>query len=195
MLLFGEALSYLKVGDDIMITILDFEASGLESDSYPIQVAWNIGDEVTSFLINPLSADGWTWWNADSELIHGIPREFLIENGSDIAVVAAAMIEQLSGKLVHSDAVAFDSFWCKRLFDAAGVLEKLEWRDFWFRINKERPESLPDPYSWKCGEWRRRLKEQAIRNVILPEHRANNDVLIRMEIFRLAASGWSPSSA
>jgi len=46
-----------------MIINLDFEASGLEPDSYPIQVAWNIGETVNSFLINPETADGWTWWS------------------------------------------------------------------------------------------------------------------------------------
>ena len=178
-----------------MITILDFEASGLEPDSYPIQVAWNIGKEVTTFLINPESTEEWVSWSSESELLHGIRRESLIENGSHIAVVAAAMIEQLSGKLVYSDAVSFDAFWCKQLFEAAGVMESLKWRDFWFRINMERPASIPNTCSWECGEWRRRLKEQAIRNVAQPEHRADHDVQIRMEIFRLAVSGWSPSSA
>ena len=172
-----------------MITILDFEASGLEPDSYPIQVAWNVGDEITSFLINPMTADDWDWWSSESELVHGIPRDFLIEHGSHIQDVAAAMVEHLSGTLVYSDAVSFDSFWCRRLFDAAGIQDKLLWRDFWFRINEGRPDSIPSSISWECGEWRRQLKQEALRNVILPEHKADNDVRIRMEIFRLATSG------
>ncbi|NWF38536.1 hypothetical protein F3F96_05265 [Mariprofundus sp. NF] len=172
-----------------MITILDFEASGLEEESYPIQVAWNIGEKVTSFLLNPETAEGWDWWNSESELVHGIPRAFLIEHGHDVSYVASVMLEQLSERLVYSDAVSYDSFWCHRLFEASGVQEKLQWRDFWLRINEERPDSIPSSTSWECGEWRRQLKEEALRNVILPEHKADNDVRIRMEIFRLATSG------
>jgi len=108
---------------------------------------------------------------------------------SDVVDVAAAMREQLAGCNVYTDAVQFDSFWCKRLFEAAGKSASFEWRSFWYRINTYRPSSIEDVDSWECGDWRRRIKAEALRNIILPEHRADNDVRIRMEIYRLAASG------
>jgi len=175
-----------------MITIVDFEASGLEQQSYPIQVAWNIGEEVMSYLINPESTSGWAWWSKEAEAIHGIPRDFLVEHGRDVTEVAAIMHQQLAGWLVYSDAVSFDAFWYRRLFEAAGLdAEHLfEWRDFWFHVNRYKPDEIEECYSHACGEWRRQLKQEAIRNIILPEHRADNDVRIRMEIYRLAAAGY-----
>jgi len=60
-----------------MITIIDFEASGLESDSYPIQVAWNINEEVHTHFINPDFVPEWEGWSTASEAVHGLSREFL----------------------------------------------------------------------------------------------------------------------
>jgi len=174
-----------------VITIVDFEASGLEKESYPIQVAWNIDGSVESWLINPESTPGWSWWSREAELIHGIPRDFLLAHGSDAAEVVAAMCKQLAGRDIYSDAVGFDSFWCRRLFKAAAVdLEGLfQWKDFWFHINCYKPDSMVDSSSHACGQWRQRLRQEAMRNVMLPEHKADNDVRIRMEIYRLAVSG------
>jgi len=174
-----------------MLTIVDFEASGLEKESYPIQVAWNSGDHVESHLINPESTAGWTWWSGEAELIHGIPRQFLVDHGSDVIDVVAIMRQQLSGRQIYSDAVSYDAFWCRRLFEAAAVdMEGLfQWKDFWFHINRYKPDSIVDSSSHACGQWRQRLRQEAMRNVILPEHKADNDVRIRMEIYRLAVSG------
>jgi len=64
-----------------IITIIDFESSGLESDSYPIQVAWNVGDVLHSHYIKPKHVEDWQGWRTASEAVHNIPRSYLYEYG------------------------------------------------------------------------------------------------------------------
>lgn len=97
---------------------IDFEASSLEPDSYPIEVAWNAPDgSVESYLIRP--AAGWTDWSDYAELeIQHISGDMLSSEGRDAAWVAARMNEALAGRTVHSDAPEFDERWLRRLFEA-----------------------------------------------------------------------------
>ena len=98
---------------------IDFEASGLSSDSWPIEIglAWIEGAAVRTWssLIRP--APGWDMgaWDPRSAKVHGIPREELAAAPSADAVAAAAA-KLMSGKTVCSDAPTFDEQWAKRLF-------------------------------------------------------------------------------
>ncbi len=64
------------------IAFLDFEASGLGPDSYPIEVAWGFfGIETTfSYLIRP--AEHWTDWDPVAEDLHELSRATLFEAGA-----------------------------------------------------------------------------------------------------------------
>ena len=57
--------------------IIDVEASGLQSESYPIEVAWCDIDTccASSFLIKP--ARSWTVWDKKAEALHGLSRDLL----------------------------------------------------------------------------------------------------------------------
>jgi len=169
-----------------MITILDFEASGLEAKSYPIQVAWNDGERVHSYYINPETASDWTWWSKDSEKVHGIPREHLLEHGLPVAEVAAIMNHELAGKTVFSDAVEYDSWWCNRLFDQTALNVNFQWGNYWSRVSKEKPPAMHVPDSYELGIWRQGLWDEVMDKLELRAHLADNDVRIRMEVFRLA---------
>ena len=169
-----------------MITILDFEASGLEAESYPIQVAWNNDDEIHSYYINPETANGWSFWSEEAEGVHGISRDYLIKHGLPVEEVAVIMHRELAGKVVFSDAVEYDSWWCSRLFDESSYDVNFQWGDFWWRVTREIPPTIHMPDSFEAGQWRQGLWEEVMGTAGLRAHLADNDVRIRMEIFRRA---------
>lgn len=86
-----------------MIVFLDFEASSLARNSYPIEVGWVFEDgREESHLIRP--APGWTDWDAAAEAIHGIARDTLEREGAPHDVVARRMVEVLDGHQLHASA-------------------------------------------------------------------------------------------
>lgn len=101
---------------------IDFEASSLRPESYPIEVAWNNRQgEIHSWLINPeLSIDKWDEWDSAAERLHGLKRETLIEQGVSPQVVAQHALSNLPS-VIYSDNPDFDAFWLDRLFAACGL--------------------------------------------------------------------------
>jgi len=169
-----------------MITIIDFEASGLESDSYPIQVAWNIGEEVHAHFINPNFVTEWQGWSIVSEGVHGLSREFLREHGEHPDDVAKAMNASLKGVVIYSDAVPYDQRWCQRLFDATPYQMAFSFADFWQKLAEYAPSGIRGSGVHGMTEWTNQLMDEANKNISLRAHLADNDVKIRMEIIRLA---------
>lgn len=100
---------------------LDFEASGLGPESYPIEVGlavWRGVDQpiVTwSTLIQP--APYWDHWDWNAQSIHGIDRDQL-EAGLPPAVVAARLNELADGAIVYSDAPSVEAWWNETLYEA-----------------------------------------------------------------------------
>jgi hypothetical protein len=105
------------------VYILDIEASGLNEESYPIEIAWCAleGADEFSVLINPESAGGWDSWDDFAEsAIHGISRSECCERGENVVVVANRLEQLLNDHPVFSDAPYQDQQWLNRLFDAVG---------------------------------------------------------------------------
>lgn len=101
--------------------IIDFEASSLCQNSYPIEVAWGSSREtVTAFLLNPDKMTGWTDWSSKSFEFHNIQRKELLENGEDPKRVAEIIVKDLAGKSVYSDEPRFDTMWKDRLLTDTG---------------------------------------------------------------------------
>lgn len=99
---------------------IDFEASSLSQDSYPIEFAWGSdSEEILSFLISPQEIPHWTDWNDDAERVHGITRDLLMENGMEVRKACHTIFEALNGSIVYCDAPAYDSYWFSELFKAA----------------------------------------------------------------------------
>lgn len=97
---------------------VDFEASGIAPDSYPIEVAEvNPGGEYQA-LIKP--ADYWDHWSYDAQDMHQITREQLVNEGTPVIQVAQRMNELFDGKILCSDNPA-DCFWLDVLYEAAGI--------------------------------------------------------------------------
>ena len=103
-----------------MLVFLDFEASSLSKQSYPIEVAWVFADgRSESHLIRP--APDWTEWDARAEAIHHIPRETLLREGTPHDVVARRMVETLTGHDLVATAPSWDGKWLSALLRAAGL--------------------------------------------------------------------------
>lgn len=98
-------------------TIIDFEASSLASASYPIEVAWNLGETIEQHLIAPIGR--WTDWSARSQALHGISRTELIAHGQPPARVCERLNRQLDGWVVYSDNPDYDAHWLGELFAAS----------------------------------------------------------------------------
>ncbi|MDV5387584.1 3'-5' exonuclease [Pseudomonas juntendi] len=95
---------------------VDFEASGIAPDSYPIEVAIVHPAGEYQSLIKP--ARYWTHWSYDAQDMHGITREQLLGEGKPAATVAQELNELFAGQYLVSDAKE-DSYWVEALYDAA----------------------------------------------------------------------------
>ncbi|WP_339101280.1 hypothetical protein WKQ99_10125 [Pseudomonas atacamensis] len=97
---------------------VDFEASGIAPDSYPIEVAVVYPGGEYQTLIQPASY--WDHWSYDAQDMHGLSREQLILEGTPPLEVAQAMNRLFDGKTLCSDNPA-DCFWLDVLYEAAGI--------------------------------------------------------------------------
>ena len=103
-----------------MLAFLDFEASSLAKQGYPIEVAWIFEDGTSeAHLIRP--APGWDDWDVRAEAIHHIPRATLIRDGTPHDVVARRMVDQLTGHDLTASAPSWDGKWLSALLRAAGL--------------------------------------------------------------------------
>lgn len=106
-------------GSARMMVFLDFEASSLGRRSFPVEVAWVFADgRSESHLIRP--APDWTDWDTEAEAIHHIARETLTESGTAHGIVAARMVDQLTGHDLLASAPSWDGKWLSALLRAAG---------------------------------------------------------------------------
>jgi len=100
--------------------IVDIEASGFGTGSYPIEVGvvLNNGRKYCS-LITP--APGWTHWDEDAERVHCVSRDILQAYGKPALEVARSLNELLPQQTAYSDGWVVDKTWLDRLFFAAGM--------------------------------------------------------------------------
>lgn len=100
-----------------MRAFLDFEASSLARNSYPIEVAWLFEDgSGEAHLIRP--QPDWTDWAAASAAIHGISRARLEAEGAPARKVAARLYEALDGHDAYASAPSWDGKWLSVLLRA-----------------------------------------------------------------------------
>jgi hypothetical protein len=103
---------------DAHALFLDFEASGLHPDSYPIEVAiFGAAGSPYQRLIKPVAY--WAHWSYDAQDLHQIEREQLLQAGTEVSVVAQELNQQFANKRLWVDN-NHDTFWMDVLFEAAG---------------------------------------------------------------------------
>jgi hypothetical protein len=102
------------------MVFLDFEASSLSEQSYPIEIGWVFADgRSESHLIRP--APRWDDWDAAAEAVHGISRAELLAGGEPHDAVARRMVEALAGHDLYASAPSWDGKWMSALLRAAGL--------------------------------------------------------------------------
>lgn len=103
-----------------MRVFLDFEASSLRKNGFPIEVGWVFEDgRAEGHLIRP--APGWTDWDAAAEAIHGISRARLECEGAPHDEIARRMVEALGRHDLYASAPSWDGKWLSLLLRAAGL--------------------------------------------------------------------------
>lgn len=118
--------------------MIDFEASSLDQDSYPIEAGLALwpapGEPVLgwSALIRP--AGEWTrhgHWSPASAKVHGIRGRDLLVYGQSPAQVASALNAALGpNSMAWCDGGPYDAHWARALFKAAGVKPAFALRDW-----------------------------------------------------------------
>ncbi len=170
-------------------TFIDFEASSLNTDSYPIEVAWNYPDgSVESHLINPDFIEDWSDWDAHAQCnIHGIDREDLRKEGKDPNWVCDRMREALGSTILHSDGAEFDGFWLSRLFESCHDESPFLIRDAIVRIKKACPPSSMLSVISDCDDGKviNSLEAEARKRAGGVHHRAGSDVQYLVELYKL----------
>lgn len=123
-------MDILTASDLPLITFIDIEASGLEPESYPIELGWadTLGNS-DGFFVRPL--DDWTHWDPVAASIHGIARDELFERGLHVVDAAKKLNDMLGFETVFCDALDSDLFWISRLFDAAKLEPSFRVSDFY----------------------------------------------------------------
>ena len=145
--------------------ILDIEASGFGSGSYPIEIGVAMPDgQLYVWLVK--RHEDWTHWQDSAEQIHGISREQLQRDGQPLREVADELNELLAGKTVFSDGWGVDRGWLALLFHDAGVLQGFKLDAIYGLLDEDELEQ------WGTN----REKVLAITGFI--PHRAGTDALI-----------------
>lgn len=99
-------------------TIIDIEASGFGSTSYPIEIGViKFNGERYCALIKP--ATDWQHWCDEAEKIHGISRALIESHGKCPHQVCAELNAFLQDTTAYSDAWTHDNPWLINLFFSA----------------------------------------------------------------------------
>lgn len=107
------------------IGFLDFEASSLSENSWPIEAGWALVDAdggiaSDGFLIRPASDWPLDDWNLESAAVHGIDLDEVTADGMDAVSAYQKLYEVLSGCLVYSDEPKYETRWLECLRRSAG---------------------------------------------------------------------------
>src|SRR5690606_25747845 len=122
---FMSAQTDIQLCNAFPFSIIDIEASGLQSRSHPIEVAV-VTAENRRFeaLLRPTPE--WTHWDPEAEALHGISRDQLDKEGLDIRLVCARLNDLCWRQTLYSDCWTYDSRWLQNLFAAAGMPMKFK---------------------------------------------------------------------
>ena len=103
-----------------MLVFIDFEASSLAKESYPIEVAWVFEDgRAEAHLIRP--APSWTDWGEEAEGLHKIALATLLSDGAAHDLVARRMVSELEHHDLLASSVPWDGKWLSVLLRGAGL--------------------------------------------------------------------------
>lgn len=150
--------------------IIDLEASGLASNSYPIEVglALTPGNRFCA-LIKPV--DEWEHWDQQAESVHGISRDILLKMGRPVTEIAAKLNQLLGSMTVYSDAWSVDNNWVITLFAAARMKKTFNVSALEMIMNER-----------QIDVWNE-TKNAVVSDLGITRHRASNDAWIIQETY------------
>ena len=150
--------------------IVDVEASGFGSRSYPIEIGVALSpDNRYCTLIRP--HPGWTHWDRQAEETHRITRDILAVHGKPLARVALELNRLLDGLTVYSDGWVVDKPWISRLYAQAGMRQSFTVSPLERILTEAQMEIWHD------------TKDRIIRTLDRGRHRASIDAFIIQETF------------
>lgn len=176
---------------------IDFEASSLNPNSYPIEVAWSLEDgSIESHLINPYAIDSWRDWDRRAQAIHGLSRDTLATEGKHPKWVTQRMNEVLADKVLLTNAYEYDLDWCETLFKAADEYMHFTLGDAWHVVGRQltiEPSIdnvfLDEPVSAQTRyDTLTTISQQAWKNITGRQHRASVDVQQLIEMWNIATT-------
>jgi hypothetical protein len=145
--------------------VIDLEASGFGSLSYPIEIGFALPNgRLECTLVRP--EKGWTHWDDAAYQVHGISRELLLAFGKPAEQVALWLNKHLQGMTVYSDAWGHDYAWLATLFDAANLAPS-------FKLD-HLASIMPE---CEAARWNQVHNEIELE-LGLKRHRASNDALM-----------------
>lgn len=148
--------------------VIDLEASGLASESYPVEVGIVLGNgQSFEALIKPLPH--WRHWDDEAESIHGISREQLESEGQDVHSVCQQINQLCAGKTLYSDCWVHDARWLNLLFTEAGIPMEFQCSPMEVFLDGE------EVMNWL------HYKNEFCRTSNIEPHRALNDAIIIAE--------------
>lgn len=167
---------------------IDIEASSLNADGYPIEVAWSdLSGNIESHLINPYSVKEWTDWDYAAQNIHGISRKQCRDEGVHPGWLCERLSQSIKpGDIIYADGLPFDEWWTDALYAAGSTLGFAQ-----FRILPTDSILLPllaetEPEIKKRHSLYESLKQE-VRQKIGKRHRAALDVQYLIELYRVCA--------
>lgn len=150
--------------------IIDIEASGFGSHSYPIEVGVVSGDGSRYCrLIRPYST--WMHWDESAEAVHGITRNILCDKGREGREICLELNRLYANRILYSDGWVVDYPWLRTLYEEAGL-------DMAFRLSSI--EMLLKES--QCERWAD-VKSQVQIQLQLQRHRASNDAQIIQQTY------------
>jgi hypothetical protein len=156
-------------------TIIDIEASGFGSQSYPIEIGVALADGSTRcYLVLP--KDEWTYWDEEAESVHRIPRDILEAHGRPLDEVAEDLNRFIGTADAFSDGWEVDKPWITQLFYAAGLFPS-------FRLS-----ALDFILSPKQMEHWHTTKDQVLAEMNLKRHRASLDAQVIQKTYERTAN-------
>ena len=145
--------------------IIDVEASGFGTGSYPIEVGLALSDN-TGFcsLIKP--EPQWEKWDEESEKVHGINRDVLQQCGKPAAEVAEKLNDILKFSTVYTDAWGQDYTWLNRLYFQTNIQQRFKLEPLTAIMSE-----------FQLSNWHK-AKRAVMDELGLKRHRASSDAKI-----------------
>lgn len=160
-----ESSDVIMPSSPVIPAVIDLEASGFGSNSYPIEVGFALPNgRLACTLIRP--EPDWTHWDESAYAVHGITRDLLMAFGKPVDQVALWLNKQLRGMTVYSDAWGHDYAWLAVLFDAANLVPS-------FKLD-HLASIMPE---CEAARWNK-LHQEIEKELGLKRHRASNDALM-----------------